>query len=196
MHCSQFDYVVRGPYRDKTRLAAIALFAGLALTGCLKPATPAETTTPTKMLTGATLIEVERVLRGYGTVEREEAGDGTPVLVGRMGGYDYQTHFYGCDDAGRACKSIQLTAYFDPEGASLDRINMWNLEKRFGKAYLDTDGDAVIEMDVNLDFGVTLRNFDDTVDYWRTVLIEFAAFLYGEDGDFGRNARAARFLRA
>ncbi len=49
----------------------------------------------------------------------------------------------------------------------------WNREKRFGKAYLDGDGNATVDMSVNLHGGVTRANLDDTIDWWRLVLVEF-----------------------
>jgi hypothetical protein len=50
----------------------------------------------------------------------------------------------------------------------------WNREKRFGKAYLDQDGDATVEMNVNLHGGVSLANLEATIDWWRLILDEFA----------------------
>ena len=47
------------------------------------------------------------------------------------------------------------------------------MTKRFGKAYLDKDGDATIELNVNLRGGVCNANFDETVGWWSTVLREF-----------------------
>ena len=49
-------------------------------------------------------------------------------------------------------------------------MNAWNRDRRFGKAYIDADGDIAIEMDVNLWGGVTPKNLDDTFDWWRIVL--------------------------
>jgi hypothetical protein len=50
---------------------------------------------------------------------------------------------------------IQLCAVFSGNRVSLNRINEWNREKRFSRAYLDKDGDAVIEADLDFDGGVT-----------------------------------------
>ena len=46
-------------------------------------------------------------------------------------------------------------------------------DKKFGKAYLDQDGDPRLEMTVNLDYGVTQRNLDDTFDWWTKALARF-----------------------
>ena len=47
-----------------------------------------------------------------------------------------------------------------------ERMNAWNLGKRFTKAYTDGKGDPAIEMDVNLAGGVTRRNLEETFSLW------------------------------
>ena len=54
---------------------------------------------------------------------------------------------------------------------------MEHLEKRFGKAAIDKQGDATIEMNVNLRGGVCSANFDETVGWWSTVLREFLQWI-------------------
>jgi hypothetical protein len=49
-------------------------------------------------------------------------------------------------------------------------VNRWNRDYRFGKAYVDAEGDVILEWDVNLWGGVSPANLDDTFDWWRTVL--------------------------
>ncbi len=50
---------------------------------------------------------------------------------------------------------IQLYAVFTGRKITLNRINDWNREHRFSKAYLDNDGDAALESDLDFDGGVT-----------------------------------------
>lgn len=50
---------------------------------------------------------------------------------------------------------IQLYAAFSGKRVTLNRINEWNREKRFSRAYLDKEGDAVIEADLDFEGGVT-----------------------------------------
>lgn len=74
---------------------------------------------------------------------------------------------------------IQLYAVFtDGARASLKTINEWNRGRRFSRAYLDTDGDPVLEADLDFEGGVTeesvarfialyvqsLQNFDEHLD--------------------------------
>lgn len=44
-------------------------------------------------------------------------------------------------------------------------VNQFDLEKRFGRAYLDGDGDPVLESDLDLEGGVTEAR---VLDYFRT----------------------------
>lgn len=50
---------------------------------------------------------------------------------------------------------IQLYAVFTGGKVSMSRINDWNRTKRFSRAYLDKDGDPVLEADLDFEGGVT-----------------------------------------
>lgn len=47
--------------------------------------------------------------------------------------------------------------------ATLRDVNEWNLNKSYTKAYLDNDGDPVLEMDVDLEGGVTVARVKDSI---------------------------------
>ena len=99
------------------------------------------------------------------------------MIEGRMEGLLYYVFFYGCE-AGLNCSSIQFSVSFEDTGIGAARVNEWNAGKRFGSAFLDGNGsDVTLHYDLNLAYGVSHRNLDDTFDYWRTVLIEFEEFL-------------------
>ena len=57
-----------------------------------------------------------------------------------------------------------LQAYFGITGtsANVTTINEWNKSKRFGRAYIDGDGDPCVELDYDLEGGVT----DDNIKVW------------------------------
>jgi Putative bacterial sensory transduction regulator len=57
-----------------------------------------------------------------------------------------------------------LQAYFGLTGtsANVTTINDWNKSKRFGRAYIDADGDPCVELDYDLEGGVT----DDNIKVW------------------------------
>lgn len=53
---------------------------------------------------------------------------------------------------------IQLYAVFTGGKVSISRINDWNRTKRFSRAYLDKDGDPVLEADLDFEGGVTTES--------------------------------------
>ncbi len=114
--------------------------------------------------------KIVEIARGFGSAELEEASDGSPRIQARIDGIKYSVLFYGCDDDGKDCTTIQFWAFTSAPPNALMAVNNWNRDRRFGKAYIDSDGDVVIEMDVNLLGGVTPKNLDDTFDWWRIVL--------------------------
>ncbi len=56
---------------------------------------------------------------------------------------------------------------------SLQAINAWNRDSRFGRAYLDSEGDPVIELDLLMTGGVTL----ETIQVYITVFAQAASSL-------------------
>lgn len=104
---------------------------------------------------------------------RSEAGDGTPKLDGNVEGWGYSVYFYGCN--GDDCDAIQFAAGFaEDQPMNHDVINDWNRDNRFGRAYLDAEGDPWVEMDVNMEGdGIAVTNFVETLAYWQTVLPAF-----------------------
>lgn len=155
-------------YRGGVALRAIMVTVVVSLW-----ATPAEA----QQLVDANATDVIlSVARLYGDANMDTDSLGDPMLVGSINGVNYVAYFYGCTK-GRDCSSIQLRATWSIDFVSLEHINEWNRTTRFGKAYVEEDGDAALEMEVNLDFGVTRDNLEDTFDWWRIGLEEYVEHL-------------------
>lgn len=133
---------------------------------------------PTARLIDATDPQaILEIAKGFGSAEIETDNKGDPKIVGRIEGSKYVVLFYGCT-AAADCKSIQfVVSWRAKDKMALEKINKYNDDKRFGKAYLDKDGDPTLEFDVNLVGGVTRKNFEETYDWWKTSLVQFAKFL-------------------
>lgn len=58
-------------------------------------------------------------------------------------------------------RQIQIVAAFLEPRLSLEQINEWNRNRILSKAYLDRDGDAIFESDLDLDGGVTMARVRD-----------------------------------
>ena len=97
-------------------------------------------------------------------------------------------YFYACNDDG--CQSIQYRTLFQRnERFTLAFVNAWNYEKRFAKAYLDRDGDLVLEWDVDLDGGVSVAYVAESIATFQTMLTAFDRFTPREQSpDEGGNA--------
>lgn len=59
----------------------------------------------------------------------------------------------GCEAKG--CSNIQYATFFGKQTVSADFINGFNRDKRWGKLYIDSDGDLAMTMDIPLYGGVT-----------------------------------------
>lgn len=119
------------------------------------------------------------IAKGYGRAKLITDQDGDPQIVGRMKGTKYTVYFYGCEN-GRNCDDILFTAGWSGHRVSMGDINDWNRNKRYGKAYLDDENDPILELAVNLKYGVTSRNLDDTFDWWGVSLEGFEEGVLGE----------------
>lgn len=116
--------------------------------------------------------DVLEIAKGYGSAELKRGSDGDPLIEGRLNGRSYAVFFYGCK-GGRNCGSLQFYWGIDKKNVALSSINDWNQGKRFGRAYVDKNGELALEMDVNLRHGVSRKNLDDTFDFWRLTVTSF-----------------------
>lgn len=57
-----------------------------------------------------------------------------------------------------------MQAYFGLRGtsANVNTVNEWNKTKRFGRAYIDAEGDPCVELDFDLEGGVS----EDSIKVW------------------------------
>lgn len=129
-------------------------------------------------LDGSNPDKLAAVIRGLGynaTVSTD--GDGYPMIEGNYRGSNYFIYFYGCDQS-QGCNSVQFVSGYNLEnGMTFQEVNEWHLAKRFGRVELDDEMDPWITMPVNLDYGVSVANFEDTFDYWTIVLDEFEDYI-------------------
>ncbi len=153
-------------FRTKT----ISMLAGMAMLAGTSGALAIDATDPAKILSA---------MQEYGfaaTLEQDSEGD--PLISSRISKTKFRVFFFGCDN-NTDCSSIHFRA-----GYNLDKpisalvVNEWNRQKRFGKAYIDDEGDPFLEMDVNMAFeGLGEENFQDTLDWWRVVVEGFEEFI-------------------
>jgi hypothetical protein len=113
---------------------------------------------------------VLEIAKGYGSASLGKDNDGDPKVTGTMEGVKYTILFYGCN-AGRNCKSITFVAYWKNFSTlTLEKVNRYNRDRRFGRAYIDKDGDLTLDMDVELEYRMSRRNLEEAFADWKLSL--------------------------
>lgn len=103
----------------------------------------------------------------------ETDGSGDPMISSSASGAKYVVLFYGCT-AGKDCTSVQLNSCFDlTDGTTLDVVNKWNVDMRYGKASVDENLDPCLRMDIDLAAGTATDTFKSTLDIWSQILGQF-----------------------
>ncbi len=102
-----------------------------------------------------------------------------PYIESNRNGLKFLVLFMNCDE-GKKCKTLQYYMGFnDAKDVTLDKLNKWNKDKRFARAYKDDEGDPVLEMDVDLDFaGIPRENVGETFNTWATLMDSFREYIF------------------
>lgn len=105
---------------------------------------------------GVTVGEMEQFMKQLGfQYEIKTDSQGDPMISFKQGGLKVGLYFYGKKAQGQYT-AIQISAGFSmKEGPSMEQINQWNRSKRYARAYLDREGDPRVEVDLDLEGGVT-----------------------------------------
>ena len=124
-------------------------------------------------LTGANTDEILNAARGYGSATLAAQSNGDPQITGKVNGITYQIYFRNCTD-NKNCEDLNFYLGFLDLKPTLEVINDWNMNKRFSRAYLDQDQDAVVEMDLDMVKGISPEYLDSQIGLWTLVVGQFA----------------------
>lgn len=72
-------------------------------------------------------------------------------------------------------RSIQFHAAWAGTGATMEKVNRWNRERKYSKAYLDDEDDPHIELDLELDGGITRERISGFLVTCKSSLAMFQA---------------------
>lgn len=110
---------------------------------------------------------------GYpATLETDSSGD--PKVVSKIDGTNYSIWFYGCDEYGRGCDTMNFSAGFDlKNGVDISVINNWNRKKLLGRAYVDDEYDPFLDHVVKADGGIPVPTFRGIVNHWELAIREY-----------------------
>lgn len=109
-----------------------------------------------------------------GSARLERDDDGQEYVAGSIDGINYALDVYNCDPE---CADLTFTASFEVNGVTDSMMNEWNATRRFGKAYIRPDGDAVLQIAINTRYGITVETFRDDMVWWETVLTDYVEFV-------------------
>ncbi len=117
--------------------------------------------------------------------------EGDPKIETAMSGWNVGIIFYGCT-ANKDCQSIQFNTGFDrTTPMSIEKLNRWLDEHRFGKVFFDDEGDPILVWDVILGEGVPDSVFIKSIHAFEDIAGTFGQFVFDdsqsgldeEDGD-------------
>lgn len=116
----------------------------------------------------------------------EQKSEGAEIWLRASNGkesYPFSVLFYGCDDKTTAnCKSVQFYSNFTPKKKlTLEAMNDYARDNRWGRIYIDKQSNAVIEMDVDMeDGGMSEALYLDNLEYFEAMMDRFATFVFKE----------------
>lgn len=129
---------------------------------------------------------VLQVMRAAGYSVELKAGETDQYIRASKGkeSYKFSVFFTGCDEKSmRNCKSVQFFSAFSPKKKpTLEAMNAYARDNRWGRIYLDKVQDPVIEMDLDLEQGgMSEALFLDNLEYFKAVTERFATFAFMQD---------------
>ncbi len=168
--------MTRRPPAFASLAAAMALLAGVSMVSeALAQKRPPRSQTQGETIGRIFPGQMAALLRDRGNPAEVITENNRTRIRTEIGTRRSSIYFYACNDDG--CQSIQYRTLFRRhERFTLAFVNAWNFEKRFAKAYLDRDGDLVLEWDVDLDGGVTVAFVAESIATFQTMLTTFDRF--------------------
>jgi hypothetical protein len=151
-------------------LVALPLAAGQAAAQSKKVAPGAATSQA-----GASDLErVINILQDMGYRASTDNSSTPPAIDSKFAGINSRIQVLNCDEGTtNNCGMLRFHAGFDlTDGLELKSVNDWNLDKYFGRAYLDAENDPHVDVVVSL-VGVDDDNIKDLVEWWEIVISDF-----------------------
>ncbi|MHA6265320.1 YbjN domain-containing protein [Aliiroseovarius sp. CAU 1755] len=99
---------------------------------------------------------------------------GDPLIEIQYYGTKFAVFFYGCREA-KNCDSLQMfSGYTADTKITLEALNAWNAEQRYGRVYQAEDGRKLLEYDIYTgNAGVSSDDFDEMFDIWTELVKSF-----------------------
>lgn len=106
-------------------------------------------------------------------IKVEKHSSGTPYIVFKQNAVKQAIIFDDCDKNNKNCTTLQFVATWSDTKHTLQNINDWNSSKKFTTAYLDDDGDPVLEMSLDLTHKVSKNYLKKYLKIWDSSTLAF-----------------------
>lgn len=118
--------------------------------------------------------QVIRLLQAKGYKAELVTGKDADYVRTADSGVPITVFFMNCASGKTGCTTLQFYTGFADASTTAERMNDWNRDQRWARAYIDKDGDPVIEMDVDMDFGGLSRDlFYDNLGTFLSLIPRF-----------------------
>ena len=155
---------MRRPLLMSVATAALVLFSGVAGAKSL----------PAK---GMTIDEIAKWLQSAGYKAEIQTANGEKNIYSSANGQNFHIYQYDCNKTTR-CGSFQFSVGFDTKGSfNPEKLNDWNKDNRWVRAYVDKVNDPWLEFDIDLTPGGTYELLNDEFAVWRMSLDHFHKFM-------------------
>lgn len=106
---------------------------------------------------------------------QDEWGD--PQFLIEVGNKEVILWTYGCED--KKCDDLRLYTFWKigGNGPNLKKLNTWNNEQRWTKAYMDGDNDAVLEFDLDVRDGITAETLLNFFEIYSAHVYKFTDYM-------------------
>lgn len=102
-------------------------------------------------------------------------GEGNPKIESAANGSNFIVYFFDCSN-GRACRAVQFHASYEMSPPSLEVLNAWNRDHRYGRAFVANNNFPTMEMDIDLDAnGMSRALFLDNLELFVSLIPQFEA---------------------
>ncbi len=126
-----------------------------------------------------------KLLRDWGLSAQVKRTNGNDIVLAQLDALRVQVFFFDCD--GSRCEDVQFHVAFDlPDRLDTRFVNSWNERFRFGRLYVDDEGDPHLEVDATLTGGVKREN----IHVHFKVFLSLVQRLLQELPEHGRGVRA------
>lgn len=130
------------------------------------------------LVEGRDIEQLAAILREQGFQARVgKSSNGQPRITSAAGGVNFSITTYSCTPESKGC-SIDFFTYWKMSARpmSLERVNDWNREWRFLKAYNDKEGDLNLVFNIELTGGISKAAFVRNFQRWTSMLARFDKF--------------------